>query len=111
MLKVLEAADAGDIVAWRIVKDCAGELVRLVSAVTCDLGFEKDYPLALAGGVICRHEGYRARLEAGLGAIEPRPKPVTPVPEPVLGCIRIGRDYLEQFDGGADPQAPQGTNP
>ena len=66
--------------------------------------------LALAGGVICRHEGYRARLEAGLGAIEPRPNPFTPVPEPVLGCIRIGRDYLEQSDSGANPKAPEGTN-
>jgi len=72
--------------------------VRLVSAVTCDLGFESDYPLALAGGVICRHEGYRSRLEAGLRAIDPRPSPVTPVPEPVLGCIRIGRDCLDNLD-------------
>lgn len=106
---VLATADAGDIVAWRIVKDCAAELVRLVSAVTCDLGFENDYPLALAGGVICRHEGYRSRLEAGLRAIEPRPNPVTPVPEPVLGCIRIGRDCLQEQYEGAATQAPQGA--
>jgi N-acetylglucosamine kinase-like BadF-type ATPase len=92
---VLQAADAGDIVAARIVQACAGELIRLVTAVTCDLEFEDAYPLALAGGVICGDAGYRARLEAGLKAINPRPGAVTPVPEPVLGCLRIGRAHLE----------------
>ena len=91
---VLAAADAGDIVALRIVQACAGELIRLVTAVTCDLEFEDAYPLALAGGVICGHAGYQARLEAGLGAINPAPGAVSRVPEPVLGCLRIGRMHL-----------------
>jgi len=91
---VLQAAEEGDVVALRIVNRCIGELVRLVTAVTCDLGFGKTYPLALAGGVICKHEGYRAGLEDSLGAINPTPGPVTLVPEPVMGTIRIGRDSL-----------------
>jgi len=93
---VLDAADAGDIVAARIVHACVGELLRLVTAVTCDLEFEDAYPLALAGGVICGNGGYRARLEKGLQAINPAPGRVRPVPEPVLGCLRIGRSLLEQ---------------
>ena len=92
---VLAAAEDGDIVAMRIVDKCIGELVRLVTAVTCDLEFSNAYPLALAGGVVCKHAGYRAGLEASLGTINPAPGIVTPVPQPVLGAIRIGRDYLE----------------
>ena len=93
---VLDTADDGDIVAARIVHECVGELVRLVTAVTCDLEFEDAYPLALAGGVICGHRGYQARLEAGLRAINPAPGTVTRVPEPVLGCLRIGQAHLER---------------
>ena len=92
---VLAAAEDGDIVAMRIVDKCIGELVRLVTAVTCDLEFSDAYPLALAGGVVCKHAGYRAALEASLSAINPAPGVVTPVPQPVMGAIRIGRDYLE----------------
>lgn len=92
---VLDAADAGDIVAVRIAEECAGELVRLVTAVTCDLEFSDAYPLALAGGVICGHPLYRGKLEAGLRAINPAPGTVTLVPHPVLGCIRIGLALLE----------------
>jgi N-acetylglucosamine kinase-like BadF-type ATPase len=91
---VLAAAEAGDIVAHRIAERCAGELVRLVTAVTCDLEIEQTYPLALAGGVICRHNAYRARLESSLRAVNPSPGPITPVPEPVMGCLKIGLDYL-----------------
>ena len=92
---VLEAAGQGDIVAIRIVEAAVGELVRLVTAVTCDLELDEPYPLALAGGVVCRHPGYRQRLVTGLKAINPPPGPVTPVPQPVTGCIRIGQALLE----------------
>ena len=92
---VLAAAEAGDIVAHRIVAHCASELTRLVTAVTCDLEIEEPYPLALAGGVICRHASYRARLESSLRSVNPGPGPITPVPEPVMGCLKIGLQYLE----------------
>ena len=55
-------------------------------------------PLALAGGVICGDAGYQARLEAGLRAINPAPGVVTRVPEPVLGCLRIGYAHLDSAD-------------
>lgn len=93
---VMEAAAAGDVVAVEIVEKCAAHLVRLVTAVTCDLEFDRPYPLALAGGVICRHPEYEARLEAGLRALDPPPGPVNLVPEPVLGCFRIGRELLDK---------------
>ena len=92
---VLDAAEGGDIVAVRIMEACAGELVRLVTAVTCDLEFSDAYPLALAGGVICQHPVYQGKLESGLRAINPAPGTVTLVPQPVLGCIRIGMAFLE----------------
>lgn len=92
---VLKAAGEGDIVAIRIVEAAVGELVRLVTAVTCDLELDRPYPLALAGGVVCRHTGYRERLVTGLKAINPPPGPVAPVPQPVTGCIRIGQALLE----------------
>lgn len=92
---VLEAAREDDIVAIRIVEAAISELMRLVTAVTCDLELDEPYPLALAGGVICHHAGYRERLVTGLKAINPPPGPVTPVPQPVMGCIRIGQALLE----------------
>ena len=92
---VIAAAEAGDIVAHRIVERCAGDLVWLVTAVTCDLEIEQPYPLALSGGVICRHPSYRARLESRLHAVNPAPGPIEPVPDPVLGCLKIGLQYLE----------------
>jgi N-acetylglucosamine kinase-like BadF-type ATPase len=92
---VLKAAGEGDIVAIRIVEAAIGELMRLVTAVTCDLELDEPYPLALAGGVVCHHAGYRERLVTGLKAINPPPGPVTPVPQPVTGCIRIGQALLE----------------
>lgn len=91
---VLDAATAGDIVAIRIVEGCVGELVRLVTAVTCDLEFSDAYPLALAGGVICKSDTYRERLKIGLRAINPKPGAVTTVPQPVLGAVRIGQKLL-----------------
>ena len=91
---VLEAAAGGDIVAVRIVEACAGELCRLVTAVTCDLEFSDAYPLALSGGVICNSESYRARLEAGLRSINPAPGLIRAVPKPVMGAIRIGQKIL-----------------
>ena len=91
---VLEAAAGGDIVAVRIVEACAGELCRLVTAVTCDLEFSDAYPLALSGGVICNSAPYRARLEAGLRSINPAPGLIRTVPKPVLGAIRIGQKLL-----------------
>lgn len=93
---VLDAAVAGDIVAERIMEACAGELLRLVTAVTCDLEFTDAYPLALAGGVICNNEAYRARLEAGLNAVSPAPGVVTLVPQPVMGAVRIGLRLLDE---------------
>ena len=92
---VLDAARDGDIVASRIVEQCAGELVRLVTAVTCDLEFSDEYPLALAGGVICRNPDFRGLLESGLRAINPAPGSIQLVPEPVMGCFRIGREFLD----------------
>ena len=92
---VVEAAVEGDIVAIRIVENAIGELVRLVTAVTCDLELAEPYPLALAGGVICGSPSYRNRLLMGLKAINPPPEPVATVPQPVTGCIRIGQALLE----------------
>ena len=92
---VLAAASEGDIVAIRIVENAIGELMRLVTAVTCDLDLHDPYPLALAGGIVCRNKAYRDRLVTGLEATTPPPGPVTPVPQPVTGCIRIGQALLE----------------
>jgi N-acetylglucosamine kinase-like BadF-type ATPase len=92
---VLDAAESGDIVAVRVVEAGVGELVRLVTSATCDLELTDPYPLALAGGVICRHPSYQKKLETGLNAINPPPGQVSRVPQPVTGCIRIGQLCLE----------------
>lgn len=91
---VLDAAAAGDTVAQGVLARCSTELARLVCSAASSVGLEDDYPLALAGGVICGNRRYRDMLERQLGERSPRPGQITLVHEPVLGCLAIARQRL-----------------
>jgi N-acetylglucosamine kinase-like BadF-type ATPase len=91
---VLDAALKDDSVARRIVSSAVNEAVKLVSAVSRALDFETPYPLAVAGGVVCKSDLFRQQLLAGLARLEPAPEPVTVVEKPVLGCLEIARSKL-----------------
>ena len=91
---VLHAAAAHDSVARRIVISAVAEAVKLVSAVSKALEFDRPYPLALAGGVACRNQYFRKGLISELNKLEPPPATITLVDEPVMGCLSIARDRL-----------------
>src|SRR5439155_1183473 len=87
---VLEAAEAGDAVALRIVDNGAGELAHAAAAVARTLGFQqRAVPVALSGGVLLASTAYRERVLAALGSLGIRADPVTVVREPAEGALRL----------------------
>ena len=95
---VLDAAARHDSVAWRIVNGAVVESVKLVAAVAKALEFDAPYPLALAGGVVCRSQFFQDELIAGLDKLQPPHAKVTVVDEPVMGCLAIARTKLMASD-------------
>ena len=90
---VLDAAEQ-DSVAQRIMIGAVTEAVKLVAAVAKTLEFERPYPLALAGGVVCSSQHFRDNLMNELNKLQPQPGTVTVVDEPVMGCLMIAREKL-----------------
>ena len=91
---VMDAANRHDGVAQRIIKAAVDEAAKLVVAVAKALAFDRPYPLALAGGVVCSSQLFRDELLVRLNAIKVPPAHVTLVDEPVLGCLKIARKGL-----------------
>lgn len=91
---VIEAAMRHDKVSRRIVKAAVKEAVKLVAAVAKALAFDKPYPLAIAGGVICSSQLFRDELLVKLNNIKRPPAGVTLVYEPVLGCLKMAQTRL-----------------
>lgn len=90
-VEVERLAREGDAAADRIVEEAAQELAEMVATLAKQVGLGSEFPLALAGGVICGSELLRGRLIAALAARSIQPTPVKTVPHPVAGCIRIAR--------------------
>lgn len=91
---VESVARNGDVTAARIVDQAAEELATMVAALAEQLSLGQEFPLALAGGVICGSELLRNRLQAALNARSLAPNPIKLVPHPVAGCLRIARQLL-----------------
>jgi N-acetylmuramic acid 6-phosphate etherase len=87
---VVVASADGDAVAAGIVEAQARELARTAAAVARRLDFEGwAFPLALGGGLLVGCESYRLRVLGALREEGLRPEPVTPVPEPAEGALRL----------------------
>jgi N-acetylglucosamine kinase-like BadF-type ATPase len=86
---VSEAAENGDSVAREIVLHAACELAALVAAAAEGAKVGGDFPLALAGGVICRSQPLRTAFLAALTEQGFSPAEVELVEEPALGCLRL----------------------
>jgi N-acetylglucosamine kinase-like BadF-type ATPase len=92
---VVEAtARSGDASASAIVEEAAEELATMIATLAKQLSFDQEFPLALAGGVICGSELLRDRLRAALASRSLGPSPVKLVPNPVAGCLRIAKQQL-----------------
>lgn len=93
---VVGAADAGDAVAVKLLRDAATDLARHVQAVARRLELDQtEVPLALAGGLLTHagwlRDGLIEELERG-GLI---PVPVNLVCEPVAGAIELAGRLLQ----------------
>jgi N-acetylglucosamine kinase-like BadF-type ATPase len=91
-------ARGGDASAAAIVDEAAEELATMIATLANQLSFDQEFPLALAGGVICGSELLRDRLEAALKQCSLNPNPIKLVPHPVAGCLRIARQLLATAD-------------
>jgi N-acetylglucosamine kinase-like BadF-type ATPase len=87
---MLDAAEAGDPVAGRLVDAAACALADTVVTVAGALSLEENpFPLALAGGVILGHESYRRSVLDALAFVGLRANPVAFVVEPAEGALRL----------------------
>lgn len=93
---VEQAARQGDAVSLAIVKQGASELAQMTATLAEQLKLGVEFPLALAGGVICGSELLRQELAAALAERGLKPAPVKTVPNPVTGCLRLAHRYLTQ---------------
>ena len=78
--------------------EAVAEAAKLVAATVKALAFGKPYPIALAGGVVCRNQLFRDELMVSLNGLEVPPSEVTLVEEPVMGCLEIARTRLGIID-------------
>jgi N-acetylglucosamine kinase-like BadF-type ATPase len=87
-------ARGGDAAALAIVNEGAEELATMIGTLAKQLSFDQEFPLALAGGVVCGSELLRDRLRAALASRSLGPSPVKLVPNPVAGCLKIAQQQL-----------------
>ncbi len=113
---VLEAAAANDAAAKSILAEAGRELGAMVAAVAARLGFGGEtFPLATAGGVLLANPALAEALQAALVELGLCVWPVTPVPHPVTGAVRLAARLREQGkvddiggSGGARRAPPRG---
>jgi N-acetylglucosamine kinase-like BadF-type ATPase len=86
---VTQAAEQNDPVAGNIVIDAAQLLAALVAAAASGAQLNREFALALAGGVICHNTPIRAALLAELAEWKLSPTTVELVNEPAIGCLRL----------------------
>ncbi len=88
---VLETAATGDDVARNILKLAVTHIAALVKSLTSRLPLEQEFPLALAGGVVCGSELFRESLMTALEKNEISTSVISLVPIPVDGCLKLAQ--------------------
>ncbi len=98
---VVAAAEAGDAEAGKIVTAAAAELALMVASVAQQLELPpREFPLALAGGVLAESEYMARAVRQQLSARDLHPASITLVPEPVLGALRLAARCITETAGG-----------
>jgi N-acetylmuramic acid 6-phosphate etherase len=85
------AALAGDLVAQSILKDAGREQALAVAAVAKQLQMQGTIPCAQGGSVIVKGHFIRQMFLDSAAALGLQLDPVTPVPEPAQGALRLAR--------------------
>lgn len=89
---VVRVANAGDVVARRLLDQSAEALAATIIAVARALNLrEEKIPLAITGGLVLEAETLRARLIEIAESRGYRFAPVELVREPVIGAVRLAR--------------------
>lgn len=88
------AAAAGDGVALEILRGAGHDLAITVEAVARRLDLPAPIPCALAGGVVVHGVQARAAFLAAAAARGLALAPITPVPEPAQGAVRLALALL-----------------
>jgi N-acetylglucosamine kinase-like BadF-type ATPase len=83
-----------DKTAQVIVNQSAQELVQAIVTVAGNFGWSA-FPLAIAGGLLLSSDSYRQLMLAALVQVGLKPDPVTLVPEPAEGAIRLARAKIQ----------------
>lgn len=83
------AARQGDSVALQIVDAASQELAHMVATLSGQLNLSAEFPLALAGGVICGSQLLRDKLAEQLKRRALSPEPIKTVPHPAAGCVKL----------------------
>lgn len=91
---VTTAAQEQDRVACQIVTQAGRDLAALVESVAKKLSMGTDFPLALAGGVMCRSQVVRDSFLQGLNEKNLNPIDVQMVADPVAGCLKMAATDL-----------------
>lgn len=99
LASVVEAsAAAGDATAGRILAAAGGELAVAAQAVARRLALVDVVPCALAGGVIVGGRLVRQQFEAAAAILGLALDPVTLVPDPAMGAIRLAQAAASDHD-------------
>jgi len=91
---VTSVAQRQDQVACRIVDRAGQHLASMVDSVAQDLSLGNEFPLALAGGVLCKSHLVREKLLECLSDNLIQPTDVQLVAEPVAGCLKMANSEL-----------------
>lgn len=83
--------DHGDPVAQHILASAGQELALAAQAVVQRLELVASIPCALAGGVIVAGRQVRQQFETAVARLGLTLWPITPVPEPVLGAVKLAQ--------------------
>lgn len=93
--EVISAADAGDVVAVRILNEAANELAEMVRAAAIKSGLAgRPFPLAVTGGLILHSPFLQTQLLASLKKMGLAAEPLTLVTDAVRGAVRRARVLL-----------------
>lgn len=88
------AAADGDRVALEIMADAGAELAAMVAAAARGLGLAAPVPAALAGGLLINSTALRAAFLAAANGRGVWLDPVTRVPLPAQGALKLARQLL-----------------
>jgi len=92
---VVDVAERGDQLARELLRAAGEELAQAARAVASQLALPQPIPCALAGSVILHAATVRQSLQQAATAQGLALSPITPVPEPAQGAVRLARQLLK----------------